>query len=94
MGNTCDRMQCLKKDEGLEKKPSKKESKKRRKMNKKLMTEDIRMGKLDSASTKLSENFMTESADSSKQSVAVTLKSFTVVKIIGEGAYGKVYLVK
>ncbi|CAI2370471.1 unnamed protein product [Moneuplotes crassus] len=87
-------MQCLKKDESLEKKPSKKESKKRRKMNKKLMTEDIRMGKLDSASTKLSENFMTESADSSKQSVAVTLKSFTVVKIIGEGAYGKVYLVK
>ncbi|CAI2370208.1 unnamed protein product [Moneuplotes crassus] len=87
-------MQCLKKNDGLIKKPSKRLSRARRRKNKKMIANDIKMGKLETASTKHDDNIRTESAGSSKEDEPVTLRSFSVIKIIGEGAYGKVYLVK
>lgn len=95
MGNTCENMQCLRRGDHLDTSPSKKKNRKFKKQSKKMFDTEIALGDSETITTKPSDQMKTDSARSSAiENEKATLKSFKVIKIIGEGAYGKVYLVK
>lgn len=95
MGNNWASMQWFRDGGELDTSPSKKKNKKFLRKSKKGDNDELIMGRWETASTKSSNRIKTESGTSSSNwGEKVTLKSFKVTKIIGEGAYGKVYLVK
>ena len=96
MGAAWESWRCM--DNNLQKTPSKHHDKKHKNSKRQSIKGN------DEILLKLDENHLTRNSDEilktksqdtpNSEEEIISLKSFKVIKIIGEGSYGKVYLVK